>query len=185
MIYILTGMAKTGKSILANTLSKETGYSITSTDHIMMMFHKANPALGINASESDPSVSKALEPYVRAWIETLIQNKENQIIEGVHFLPSFSRELLDKYPKEIKILYLGYKDWTPQEKMDDLIKYKNHTRNCWYEHYSNEELLKLTEYLMNESKKLFDEVQAYQLDYVEAHNIVVQSHMIMRRLLKK
>ncbi|MDX9691218.1 MAG: hypothetical protein RBT45_02115, partial [Acholeplasmataceae bacterium] len=141
--------------------------------------------LGIDAHDSDPSVSKALEPYLNALIETLIQNKEPMIIEGVHFLPSFSAKLMEEYPKDIKIVYLGYKDWTPQEKMEDLIRYKDATKNCWYSHYNTEELFKLSEYLIIESNKLYEEVKALHLDYIEVNNVIVQTHTIMKHILKK
>jgi 2-phosphoglycerate kinase len=185
MIYILTGMAKTGKSILAKELSKQTGFSIIPTDYLMMMFHKTNKTLGVDADDSDPSVSKALEPYLLSLIETMIENKDDYIIEGVHFLPLFARKLIDRYPNDIKMLYLGYKDWTPVQKMEDLILHKKNTKNCWYGHYNSQELLKLSEYLVKESIKLYHEVIKLDLHYIEVTHIMDQIPKIIDDLLKK
>ena len=185
MIYILTGMAKTGKSLLAKALSQHTGFSIIPTDYLMMMFHKTNLNLGINAHESDPSVSKALEPYLSSLIETIIENRDDYIIEGVHFLPSFSKKLLQTYPHDVKILYLGYKDWSPIQKKEDLVTHKKNTKNCWYGHYHDEELLKLSVYLIKESIKLYDDVMSYGLDYVEVTHIMNQIPLLIENLLKK
>ena len=41
---------------------------------------------------------------------TLIENKVDYLLEGVHFNPDFSRRLIEKYPNDIRIVYLGYKD---------------------------------------------------------------------------
>lgn len=185
MIYILTGMAKTGKSILAKALSKQTGFSIIPTDYLMMMFHKTDLSLGVNANQSDPSVSKALEPYLSSLIETMIENKDDFIIEGVHFLPKFSKKLMLQYPNDIKIIYLGYKDWTPQQKKEDLITHKKHTKNCWYSHYNDQELLKLSDYLVKESIKLYDDVMLYGLNYIEVTHIVNQIPSIIHHLINK
>lgn len=183
MIYVLTGMAKTGKTIVAKELAKQTRYSILSTDYLMMMLHKANQSIGVNADESDPSVSKSLEPYIEAMIETMMENKDNHIIEGVHFLPSFAHRLLKKYPQSIKIIFFGYKDWTPQQKMDDLMTYKHQTINCWYKHLDEKALYELSDYLVKESNKLFKQVESYNLTYVEISNVIFQTTDIINQLL--
>jgi len=185
MIYILTGMAKTGKSILARALSQQTGFSIIPTDYLMMMFHKTDLSLGVNANESDPSVSEALEPYLSSLIETMIENRDDYIIEGVHFLPAFSKKLIQTYPHDVKILYLGYKDWSPIQKKDDLVTHKKNTKNCWYGHYHDQELLKLSEYLIKEAIKLYDDVILCGLDYVEVTHIIDQIPKLIENLLKK
>lgn len=185
MIYILTGMAKTGKSILAKELSKQTGFSIIPTDYIMMMFHKTDRTLGVDVTDSDPSVSKALEPYLMSLIETMIENKDDYIIEGVHFLPTFSKKLMSCYPNDIKILYLGYKDWSPIRKKEDLILHKKNTKNCWYGHYNDQELFILSEYLVKESIKLYQEVIKFELNYIEVTHIIDQIPKIIEDLLNK
>ena len=183
MIYILTGMAKSGKTIVAKALAEKTGFSILSTDYLMMMFHRTNQDIGINADQSDPSVSKALEPYLESLIDTMIENKADHIIEGVHFLPSFAHRLMNKYPHLINIIFFGYKDWTPKQKKDDLITYKDHTSNCWYKHYDDKALDKLSEYLIKESNKQYKALMEYHLSYIEVNHIIGQIPDIIAYLL--
>lgn len=185
MIYIITGMAKTGKSIVAKKMARKHQLEIISTDYIMVMLDRGNPDLGIHMEESDRSVSKRLEPYLEQLIIALIQNQENYIIEGVHFLPQFIKRMIKKYPHDLSAIFLGYANWKATDKAIDLKKYRTETKNCWYCEYDDQELLKLSKYLVNESVILKEEVNQLGLKYFEIKNIIKDQDEIIDLLVKK
>ena len=80
-----------------------------------------------------------IEPYVYGMIETMVQNEADYLIEGVHFNPDFSNQLLREFPNDIRIVYLGYKDTSSNLKLIELNKYKNTLENVWYSSFSNDE----------------------------------------------
>ena len=105
MIYILTGIAKSGKSLVANRLIQKYSLPTFSTDYIMMMLVRGNKTLGIDPDGEDEIVANQLRPYINGLIQTMVENKVDYFIEGVHFNPDFARELLDKYPNDVHVLY--------------------------------------------------------------------------------
>jgi len=183
MIYILTGVAKSGKSTITKTFHKMTGIPYFSTDYIMMMAHYGNddPSLDIDASDS--TVSRKIEPYIRGLLKTMITNNETYIVEGVHFNTDFSRELLDTYPNDIRILYLGYRNTTVNEKMDELEQYKSIIPNQWYAKFNQTELKELVIYLIEESNRIYNECIEYHLEYVEVVELGKQVEEIIELLL--
>lgn len=76
MIYILAGLAKSGKSLIAKKVLETKHIQVLSTDWIMMMLYHGNPNLGIDAHKSDISVSRQLEPYLEGLIKALVSSKK-------------------------------------------------------------------------------------------------------------
>ena len=122
MIYVLTGIAKSGKTKVAREIVKRKSIPLFSTDYIMMMLSKGNKDPDIDIDASDSSVAKDLEPYIYGMISTMIENKVDYLLEGVHFNPDFSRRLIEKYPNDIRIVYLGYKDKNFKDKAKELLE---------------------------------------------------------------
>ena len=185
MIYILTGIAKSGKTLIANEVIKRISIPLFSTDYIMMMLSRGNKDLGIDVEASDSVVSKQLEPYIEGLLKTIIENKVDYLIEGVHFNPDFAKKLMDHFPHDIKVLFLGYKNIGIKDKEEELLKYKDATENPWYLSHKGKELTKLVSYLIKESTRVYDLCKMYDLDYIEVHNISVQKDDIINKLMKE
>ena len=75
MIYILTGIAKSGKSLVANRLIQKYSLPTFSTDYIMMMLVRGNKTLGIDPDGEDEIVANQLRPYINGLIQTMVENK--------------------------------------------------------------------------------------------------------------
>ena len=131
MIYILGGIAKSGKTTIAKEFNKRFNIPYFSTDYIMMMLNRGNPSLLIDPEEGDSIVAKKLEPYVYGMLKTMIENKVEYLIEGVHFNPDFSAKLIKEFPNDIRIVYLGFKDTSVVMKIFELNKYKEELENVW------------------------------------------------------
>ncbi len=183
MIYILSGMAKSGKSLIADDIIKTYHMRVISTDLIMMMLHYGNDQLSIDVNKSDITVSHALKPYLLGMIKSLSGLKKDYLIEGVHIQPDFAYELIQAFPNKIKCVFLGYKDADPILKAKELRRHIKDIDNPWYESMNDKELLELTTYMIRESEKLYQECLKYQLRYIEVKNIMKEKLNIIHDLL--
>ena len=185
MIYILTGVAKSGKSYVSKKLSQQFHLQLIQTDHIMMMLHKGNKKLGLDIHASDSSVSLFLEPYLLGLIETIIHQKSDFLIEGVHFLPSFAKRLTDLYSKQIRVLFLVYEKIDPKEKAHELLNHINDMENPWFKEMTMDELIELCTYMKNESKRIRIACENHHIDYLDIDDITQNMDLITEKLLHK
>lgn len=185
MIYILAGLAKSGKSLIAKKILESKHIQVISTDWIMMMLYHGNPNLNIDVHKSDISVSRQLEPYIEGLITALISSKKDILIEGVHIQPQFARKLMDAHPNRIKSVFLGYKQITPEAKAKELVLHASEIDNPWYMSMGEKELLKLTHYLQKESIKLEQSCQQFQQVYIEIDDVMSQQDDIIRELFAR
>lgn len=183
MLYILSGIAKSGKSYITQKIVKEYGIGAFSSDYLMMSLAHANKELGINPNSSDVTVSSQLRPYLDAMIRTMIENKIDYLLEGVHFQPEFVHDLMILYPGKIKTVYLGYRLIATEIKLQELKQFGPATENHWYQTMDDAELFFLVEYLKNESEKLFRQCQSLNLKYIEIHSITSQASEIIDLLM--
>jgi len=183
MLYILSGIAKSGKSFITHKIVKEYGIGSFSSDYLMMSLARANKELGINPNASDVTVSKQLQPYLDAMIKTMIENKIDYLLEGVHFQPSFIRDLLNRYPGEIKAVFLGYRSIPTESKFLELKQFGPATDNYWYQSMDDDQMLHLVEYLKIESEKLYQQCVSLKLNYIDIHSITSQAKDIIDLLM--
>lgn len=182
MIYILTGVAKSGKSLVTKHIIEEKRLPVIQTDHIMMMLYKGNPKLGLDIHASDSSVARFLEPYMEALIETMIENKRDYVIEGVHFLTSFSHRLMMRYPKDIRIVYLVYATVDPIKKAHELLEHAHDMENPWFLSMKGDAFHHLVKYLVDESQRLEKECKDYSIPLIEITHIKQQIDEIIHQL---
>ncbi len=183
MLYILSGIAKSGKSYITQKIVKEFGIGAFSSDYLMMSLSRANKELGINPNSSDVTVSNQMRPYLDAMIRTMIENKIDYLLEGVHFQPEFIHHLMNLYPGKIKAVYLGYRHIATEIKLQELRQFGPATENHWYHAMDDEELFFLVEYLKNESDKLYQQCQSLNLKYIDIQSITSQASEIIESLM--
>ena len=182
MVYVLSGVAKAGKTFVARRILKERAISVFSTDHLMMSLAKGDPERRVDPDADDKVVSKQLEPYLLGMIGTMIENGVDQIIEGVHFLPEFAARLRERYPDRIRFVFLGYRLADPDGKMREILTHAKDTENAWFLSYSPREMRKLVGYLIDESERIKLECELYGLTYLEIDDIVRDADEIMKKL---
>ena len=183
MIYILTGVAKSGKSLIAKEIVKRNSIPSFSTDYIMMMLAKGNKNIGIDTEAGDRVVAKQLEPYIEGMLKTMIENGVNHLIEGVHFNHDFISRMMKEYPNDIKTLYLGFKDIDASVKGDELYKFQDSSDNKWFLNLNEKEFKVLINYLIDESRISYDLCREFSLDYIEVQDISIQLEEIINKLL--
>ncbi len=183
MIYILSGVAKSGKSYIAEKLLKEYSISSFSTDYLMMSLARANPELGIDPDADDAEVADQLEPYLYEMIHSMVENNKTYLFEGVHFNPNFAKKLNQDFKGKLKFLYLGYADVEVEEKVAELAKYEGSIENRWYKHYSHQQMIELIQYLKLVSNYLRDESLNGDINYIEVEDIEKQADFIIHQLI--
>jgi hypothetical protein len=185
MIYILTGIAKSGKSLVVKEIQSKINIPIISTDQIMMDIHKQNVVDDLDIYASDRTVAHKLEPFITASITANIKEKKTVLYEGVHFKCPFARSLLNQYKSDIRILYLGYKDIDVKAKTEELYRYKHLIDNDWIFDHKGEAVEDIVAYMITESERVYQECLAYQLPYLEVRDINQQMNTIIQMLLDK
>lgn len=185
MLYILSGIAKSGKSLVAKELIRRFHLPLTQTDHIMMMLYRGNPQLNIHIDASDSTVARELEPYIRGLFQTIIENKKDYLVEGVHLLTSYAHELLENYPNDVRILYLGYANQNPIAKGRELKEHAHLMENPWYMSFPEKDFHQLMEYMVNESKRIKKECAELHIPYLEIHDITKQMDEIIQTLMRQ
>ena len=183
MIYILSGVAKSGKTFIARKMLHDHHIASFSTDYLMMTLSR-NKIGNINHEEDDKIVAKKMEPFLFEMIRPMAENNIEYLIEGVHFLPEFARTLLDRYPGKLKVVYLGFQDANVVEKVKEMRDYRFQTENCWYSNYSMVEMEKLVSFLIEESKRLALKAKQFEIPYVEIKDITIDANSVISYFLQ-
>ncbi len=184
MIYILSGVAKSGKSYLAKKILLEKNIANFSTDYLMMGLALGNPKLHIDYDDDDFIVAAQLEPYLFHMISAMARNGLDYLIEGVHFKPDFARKLIDAFPDKIRVLYLGYYSVDPAVKLAEFRRFSSVMENCWFRYYDEAAMQKLIGYLIVASRKYADGAAKYQIPYIEITDIAQQADGIIAKLFQ-
>ena len=96
MVILIGGASHTGKTLLAQRLLEKYHYPYLSIDHLKMgLIRSGNTALTVY---DDRELTEYLWPIVREMIKTVIENKQNLIVEGCYipfnWQKGFAREYL-------------------------------------------------------------------------------------------
>lgn len=183
MIYILTGIAKSGKSLVVKEIQARMSLPVIHTDEIMIDIDKKKSLPNLDIYASDRTVAHKLEPFILSSIETNIANNDTVLYEGVHFNCPFARKLLDRFPEDIRILYLGYKDVDVKTKTQELFQYKHLIDNDWIFDHQGEQVEDIVSYLIEESARVYQECLENHLLYTEVYDITKQLNDIIDELI--
>ena len=179
MIYIITGIAKSGKTLISQEMKHRFNLSVFSTDYIMMMLHYSDESPDLDINASDSTVARKIEPYVYGLIKAMVHQREDVVIEGVHFTPEFSERLLREFHVNLRIVYLGYKDMSVEEKVKELKSHRKRMNNPWIFNHKGQKIEEIVAYMIKESDRLFNECFEHNLLYFEVEDINQQKDEII------
>ena len=80
MIVLITGASHTGKTALAQKLLEKYKYPYLSIDHLKMSLIRSGHSH--LTPKDDKELTDFLWPIVREMVKTVIENKQNLIVEG-------------------------------------------------------------------------------------------------------
>lgn len=165
-IYI-GGIAKSGKSRLANKLCEERRYNHIPMDYFASSFKRNFRDLGITSNvKIDKESSKKLALFLSRFIEIVdCQNEENFIIDSAHIYPDDIIQYLDL--DKWDIYFLGYPNTSPQEK---LLEVKKYIKDGWIESRTDEELLQTFTDLIDLSQEIKRQCDINGIKFIDTSN---------------
>jgi 2-phosphoglycerate kinase len=165
MLYLVGGVARTGKSTIARRFLVETGTPFFALDYLMMGCHAA-PQLEVDPNEGDRQTAAKLAPIVKAMATAMLENGEEYLLEGVQLLPRIAAELNREFPGQVCAAFVGYAEIDLLTKVQQLRHFDG-GNNDWLRHESDEELLATVARLKAMSQWVRTECENYGLPYFD------------------
>ena len=108
MVILITGASHTGKTLLAQRMLEKYGYPYLSMDHLKMgLIRSGQTKL---TPEDDEALTAYLWPTVREMMKTVMENRQNLIVEGCYVPFTWRRDFGDEYLAHIRFLCLAMTD---------------------------------------------------------------------------
>jgi hypothetical protein len=116
MLYLVGGVARSGKTLLARRMLHERGVAYFPTDALMVGFGDALPEFGVAPENPDMANAVLLWPLLEAVARNLRITETSYVLEGVLLLPDGVARLGQDVGPEIRSCFLGYPEAEPNER---------------------------------------------------------------------
>ena len=121
MIYLIGGVPRSGKTLLARKVAEVTGARYMSLDDLRQTLEHIDPELGIKTgNDAELNAGRMWEP-VKILIGQEVQEHGGCVIEGADLQPMLARELI--HNPHIRMLFLGYGSISVDDKMTAIRAY--------------------------------------------------------------
>lgn len=158
------GVARAGKSTIAERISKNNIYNHLPVDYIASSFKRNFPNCGINDKVIiDRDSSAKLSLFLSTVIEKINKRDEKFVVDSAHVMPKDIIKYLDKDKWEI--YFIGYPNISIEDKFNNIRMFDSKT--AWTRNYNDEEMLKFIEGLIETSKKIEQECREYNIKFVD------------------
>lgn len=124
MVVLIAGASHTGKTVLAQRLLERYQYPYLSIDHLKMgLIRSKNTDL---TPESDDRVLTGyLWPIVAEIIKTVIENRQNLIVEGCYIPFDWKKDFGEEYVREIRYCCLVMSERYIRSHFEDIKGFAN------------------------------------------------------------
>ena len=124
MILLITGASHVGKTVLAQRLLEKYQYPYLSIDHLKMgLIRSGNTDL--TPMSDDKELTVYLWPIVREMIKTVIENKQNLIVEGCYIPFDWQKDFDAEYLENIRYYCLVMSEKYIKNHFADIKTYAN------------------------------------------------------------
>ncbi len=124
MVILITGPSHTGKTLLAQRLLERYGYPYLSIDHLKMGLIRSGNA-NLTPMSTDQALTGYLWPIVREMVKTVIENRQNLIVEGCYIPFDWAADFTADYRKEIRYCCLVMSETYIKARYADIKKHAN------------------------------------------------------------
>ena len=105
MVILITGASHTGKTLLAQRMLERYKYPHLSIDHLKMgLIRSGKTSL---TPLDDDALTEYLWPIVREIIKTVIENRQNLIVEGCYVPFEWRKDFSEEYLSDIRFICLA------------------------------------------------------------------------------
>lgn len=166
MIYIITGATHVGKTYFAQKLLEKYNIPYVSIDHLKMGLIRSN---NTNLTPyDDRKLTNYLWPIIREMIKTMIENKQNSIIEGCYIPSNWASEFGEEYTSNIKMIVLVMSNSYIDKNFSSIIDYESAIENRLYDSDITIDVLKSdNEYYFNSFNRVENTMFIYENDFSE------------------
>lgn len=127
MVILICGASHTGKTNLAQQLLEKYGYPYFSIDHLKMGLIRSGYT---NLTpENDSELTNYMWPIIREMIKTVIENRQNLIVEGYYIPFDWEKDFEKEYLDYIRYYCLIMSERYIVNHFSDIKKYANAVEN--------------------------------------------------------
>lgn len=163
-IYLIGGIARSGKSLIRKNLFKKHNIVGIDTDSLRAMFEYGNPQLGVSHQNNPEVNAQKMWKYIKALINNKIKYSDEPFaIEGDILLPQYLRDFIKN--NNVKCCFVGYSSINPKEKLALIREYKNSLD--WTSNLSNKDMLDFVSQGIHDSKKYKLQCEKYNIKYFD------------------
>lgn len=123
MVIMITGATHTGKTRLAQRMMEAYGYPYLSQDHLKMGLIRSGYT-DLTPSDDD-KMTGFLWPIIREMIKTVIENRQNLIVEGCYIPFDWEADFTPEYRKDIRYLCLCFSDHYVDSHFEEIARHAN------------------------------------------------------------
>lgn len=158
MIILIAGASHTGKTLFAQKLLEKYKYPYLSIDHLKMgLIRSGQTNLTV---EDDEQLTKYLWSIVVEMIKTVIENKQNLIVEGCYIPADWIGYFKQRYLEEIKYCCLIMSEEYIKNNFSTIKQKANIIEKRLDDSYCTKELL------IKENKRNLEICKQYNYKYV-------------------
>lgn len=166
MLFILGGVSRSGKSIIARRLVREKQRPFFCIDFLITSLEKV-PSLKIKQGQAFIPKAEKIWPIIKPMLSCLIKEEPNYLVEGDGILPKQVSGLLGQFPNEIKVCFVGFSEIDPRDKLKQVREFGGNMDD-WTKSISDEQLIKYLEDMIAFSRYLKEECKKYSLSYFDS-----------------
>lgn len=166
MLYIIGGVARSGKSLLAKRILKEKQVPFFPLDGLVGMLQNSAPEHGVR--HHIPFIEKIENTgkFGKPLFKYLLKTQESYTVEGDCIDPKDIAEIQEKYGEYIKCCFMGYCLLSAKEKLD-LIRTFNMGEKDWTNKHEDEEMLEMLQRMIDHSVYLKSECEKYNIPFFD------------------
>lgn len=166
MLYLVSGASRSGKTIIANTILKQRQIPYMSLDCLVMGFTNGIPEYGIHDKLFPNEIAEKIWSFLKAMCESMLWLDVDYVIEGEAILPELVRELLDEYPDQIKICFVGYTEIDVDAKVRDIRTYSD-GKGDWLLNETDDHIYSHINNMVTYSRRIKSRCEKYDMRYFD------------------
>ena len=122
MIILITGASHTGKTLLAQRLLEQYHFPYLSLDHLKMGLIRSGSTL-LTPLRSDEALTEYLWPIAREMIKTVLENRQNLIVEGCYIPFSWAKDFSAEYRQDMRCYCLVLSERYIRAHFADIVRF--------------------------------------------------------------
>lgn len=163
MIILIAGVSRSGKSILAKKLCVNQGMSYFPLDGVISTLESLYPDIGIKHFDDNLTFSPILADFVKELLSHLEYEDLDVVLDTYQLFPN---DYLQVFPdKSVPIVYLGYPNLSPVEKLGAIRAYQR-TRD-WTNRTDDHDMISILSQYIKESKIMASQCQEFGLPFFD------------------